>query len=238
MRVSHLFALAAAILMGSPHTIFAQTSGAPCGDSVTVKRADTLSSIAERCDTGEAALLRANPGIEGSSDLQAGTQLRVRPGTATSQQTSDRLKALAKESGNALMGMAQELGSSVDDLLDKNPDLQQRLKRLGERFNIPGADAGKAQVSLSPESGAVGTAVMVSVTGAPTDTAVVIGGGAPGSAYEVLDHARTSPDGTLQATVRMPEWAGERERFVLTVAAEDGSWKVRSRVFHITGTKL
>ena len=78
----------------------------------------------------------------------------------------------------------------------------------------------------------------VSATGLPTDAAVVNGGGVPRAAYEVLDRARTTADGTLQATVRIPEWAGDRERLVLTVAAPDGSWKVRSAPFQVIGTRL
>jgi hypothetical protein len=214
-----------------------QVPPSPCGDRVTISRSDTLSGIAQRCDTTEGAILRANPGVEGSDDLQAGAQLTL-PSGSSGGTTTDRLKSLARETGDALTGMAQELGSSVEDLLNKNPDLQQRLKHLGDRLNIPGVDAGQAQVSLSPQSGAAGTSVTVSATGLPRDAAVVIGGGAPRSAYEVLDRARTTPDGTLQVTVRIPEWAGDQERIVLTLAPPDGSWKVRSAPFQVTGTKL
>jgi len=213
-------------------------SSSPCGDTVTVNRADTLSSIAERCDTTEAAIMRANPGVEGSDDLQVGSRLNLPTASASGQQTTERLKSLARETGNALTEMAQELGASVDDLLNKNPDLQQRLRRLGDRLNIPGIDASKAQVSLSPDSGSPGTSVTVSATGLPSDTAVVIGGGAPRSAYEVLDRTRTTAEGTLRATVRIPDWAGDHERFMLTIAASEGGWKVRSSPFQITGTRL
>lgn len=230
--------LTATMLACGSYAGLAQTSPSPCGDSITVSRADTLSSIAERCDTSEAALLRVNPGIEGSGDLQAGTQLRLPSGLSSSQQTADRLKSFARETGNALMGMAQELGSSVDDLLNENPDLQQRLRQLGDRFSLPSVDVDKAQVSLSPESGMAGTSVIVSASGLPADAGVVVGGGAPRSAYEVLDRARTTSDGTLQTTLRIPEWASDHERFVLTIAADDGSWRVRSSPFRITGMKL
>jgi len=216
---------------------WAQTPLSPCENKVTIARTDTFSEIAQRCDISEADLLRANPGIEGSDDLQAGAQLNV-PSASPTGKTADRLKSLARESSDVLTGMAQELGSSVDDLLNKNPDLKQRLKQLGDRLNIPGVDASKAQVSLSPQSGSSGTSVTVSATGLPADAGVTIGGGAPRSAYEVLDRARTTPDGTLQKTVRIPGWAADRERFVVTLAAPDGSWKVRSAPFRVTSTKL
>jgi hypothetical protein len=38
--------------------------------------------------------------------------------------------------------------------------------------------------------------------------------------------------------VRIPDWSTGQERFVLTVAAEQAEWKVRSAPFQITGTKL
>ena len=96
----------------------------------------------------------------------------------------------------------------------------------------------KAEILVAPGNGTVGTTVTVSGKGLPADTAVVIGGGAPRTAYEVLQQARTSADGTLQASVRIPDWSIGQERFVVTVAADEAEWKVRSAPFQITGTKL
>lgn len=237
MGTRHSIISTAMLVLAGAIPGWAQTLPSPCGDTITISRSDTLSGLAQRCDTTEAALLRANPRIEGSDDLQAGAQLTL-PSGSSAGTTTDRLKSLARETGDALTGMAQELESSVEDLLNKNPDLQQRLRQLGDRLKIPGVDASKAQLSLSPQSGPSGTSVTVSATGLPADAAVVVGGGAPHSAYEVLDRARTTADGTLQAAVRIPDWAGDHERFVLTVAAPDGSWKVRSAPFQVTGTRL
>jgi hypothetical protein len=126
----------------------------------------------------------------------------------------------------------------VDSLLDKNPDLRQRLGGIGDRIKSSNVDVSKAEILVAPGNGTVGTTVTVSVKGLPADTAVVIGGGAPRTAYEVLQQARTSADGTLQATVRIPDWSTGQERFVVTFAAEEAEWKVRSAPFQITGTKL
>jgi hypothetical protein len=38
--------------------------------------------------------------------------------------------------------------------------------------------------------------------------------------------------------VQIPDWSTGQERFVVTVAAEEAEWKVRSAPFLITGTKL
>jgi alpha-D-ribose 1-methylphosphonate 5-triphosphate synthase subunit PhnG len=225
--------LALVLLGTSP--VWAQPSS-PCGDATKVNRSDTLSSIAARCHTTEAAILRANPAVEGSDDLRVGRELRLT--ASTNQQTTDRLGSLAREAGSALSGMAQDLTSSVDNLLDKNPDLRQRLGGIGDRINSANVALSKAEVSLAPGNGTVGTTVTLSAKGLPADTAVVIGGGAPRTAYEVLQQAKTTAKGTLQATVRIPDWSTGQERFVLTVAAEEAEWKVRSAPFQITGTKL
>jgi hypothetical protein len=103
---------------------------------------------------------------------------------------------------------------------------------------VTNVDVSKAEVSLAPGNGTVGRTVTVSAKGLLADTAVVIGGGAPRTAYEALQQAKTAADGTLEATVRVPDWSTGQERFVVTVAAEEAEWKVRSTPFQITGKKL
>jgi hypothetical protein len=121
---------------------------------------------------------------------------------------------------------------------DKNPDLRQRLGGIGDRIKSTNVDVSKAEILLAPGTGTVGTTVTISAKGLPADTAVVIGGGAPRTAYEVLQQAKTSADGTLHATIRVPDWSTGQERFVVIVAVEEAEWKVRSAPFQITGTKL
>jgi LysM repeat protein len=224
--------LAAACVLGSS----AAWAQGPCGDVVTVQRADTLSRIAERCNVSEGRLLRANPRIQGSDDLRAGMELKL--ATASDSQIGGALRSFAEETGDALSGLAREFGSSVEDLLNKNPDLQQRLRSVGERLNIPGVDADRARVTVSPEVGMTGTAVTVSATGLPRNAPVVIGAGPPRQAYDVLDRARTRADGTLQATVQVPEWADAGKPLVFVIAGADGDWTTRSPLFQVSGTKL
>ncbi len=238
-RVKLLSALLAACLL-FPGAASAQSAPpSPCGDAVVVARGDTLSRIAERCDVSEALLLRANPGITGSDELQAGQALRLRRDTPDLNTRSDQavgsVGALASRAGSALNDLAGEVGASVDDLLTKNPDLHNRLRQLGSRFGMAGADAGKASTSISPASGPPGTVVTVSAIGLPADAPVVIGVGAPRSAYEVLDRARTSGDGTVLATVPVPAWADGTGRLVFVVASPERGLKVRSGPFEVTG---
>jgi LysM repeat protein len=235
MSPRHFIHVSVALALLGTSPVWAQPSS-PCGDATRVRQSDTLSSIAARCDTTEAAILRANPAVEGSDDLRVGRELKLT--ASTTQPTAERLGSLAREAGSALSGMAQDLSSSVDSFLDKNPDLRQRLGGIGDRLNSTSVDVSKAEVSLAPGSGTVGTTVTVFAKGLPADTAVVIGGGAPRTAYEVPQQAKTTADGSLQVTVRIPEWSTGQERFVVTVAAEEAEWKLRATPFQITGTKL
>jgi hypothetical protein len=66
----------------------------------------------------------------------------------------------------------------------------------------------------------------------------MIAGGAPRAAHEVLDRARTTTDGTLQAIIQVPDWAGTEKRFVFVIIGTDPDWKARSSPFEITGTRL
>ena len=235
MSHRHSISVSLALILRGTSPVWAQASS-PCGDATQVKRSDTLSISAARCDTTEAAILRANPAVEGSDDLRVGKELKLT--ALTTQPTTERLGSLAREAGSALSGMAQDLTSSVDNLLDKNPDLRQRLGGIGDRISSTNVDVSKAEVALAPGNGMVGTTVTVSAKGLPADTAVVIGGGAPRTPSEVLQQAPTRADGNLQTTVRVPDWSAGQERFVVTVAAEEAEWKVRSAPFQITGTKL
>jgi LysM repeat protein len=227
---------AALLLAGLLPTSPALPQAATCGEAVVVQRGDTLSRIAERCDVSEGQLLRANPQIQGSHDLRVGTEVRLSSfGDAL---TADRLRSFARDAADALSSLAQEFGSSVEDLLKRNPDLQQWLRNLGERLNVPPGDFDKARITVSPQSGPTGTAVTISGVGLPPNTPVMIAGGAPRAAYEVLDRVQTSADGTLQATLQVPDWAGTEKRFVFIIIGVDRDWKARSSPFEISGTRL
>jgi uncharacterized membrane protein YtjA (UPF0391 family)/LysM repeat protein len=206
-----------------------------CGDTVVVQRGDTLSSIAERCGVPERRLLSANRTVEGSEDLRVGMSLSLR---SPEERAGERLESFARRAGEELSGLAREFGSSVEDLLNKNPDLKQRLRSLGDRLNIPGVESEKAKVSLSVESGPTGSPVTLSAIGLPANASVVIGAGPPRAAYEVLDYARTTADGTLRVTVRVPDWADPSQAMMSVVAAANDAWTVRSPRFDVTASRL
>ena len=211
---------------------------ASCGATVTVQRSDTLSSIAERCEVSEAQILRSNPGIESSADLAAGDTLQVGGTSGSAASGVDRLGSAARQAGDALAGIARNFGSTVEEVLQKNPDLHQRLRGLGDRLNLPGVDKTKAQVTISPDTGTRDAVVTVSAVGLPNDTPVKVGCAAPNSAYEVVETARTSATGTLQVNVQASSCPSRGERIVFVVAGPDREWTLRSRPFRTTGTRL
>jgi hypothetical protein len=197
-----------------------------------------LSRIAERCAVSERTILAHNPRIESSRDLRVGSRLVLSSSGERSGGAVDKLRSLAEGAGEALSGFARDLGSSVEDLLDKNPDLRNRLRSFGDSIGGAGVDVSRAAVSLEPDRGPTGAVVSLSATGLPADTPVVIGVGPPSSAYDVLAEGRTGADGTLKRSVTVPDWPGGAERLVFIVAGKEASWSVRSRPWPVTGSKL
>jgi murein DD-endopeptidase MepM/ murein hydrolase activator NlpD len=125
-----------AIIMAAPAV--PQTPPPGCGDTVTVQRGDTLSSIAERCEVPERSLMRLNPRIQGSRDLRVGMELRARgDGQSDAGNALGQLGSLARGAvgtlSETLSDFATDLGSSARELLDRNPDLRQRLEGFEQR---------------------------------------------------------------------------------------------------------
>ena len=212
-----------------------QTQPSGCGDAVTVQRGDTLSSIAERCDVTERSLMRLNPRIEGSRDLRVGMQLDV---SRDAGEGLGRLGSLAGQAVGTLSGFARDLGSSAQDLLDRNPDLRQRMEGVERQLQSPGADSIKGSVSVAPREIASGETLTVTAQGLPSDAPVAIGAGRRQAAYEIIERARTASDGTLRMSVRVPDWAADMRQVAIVVAAENGEWSVRSEPITVAGSKL
>ena len=224
--------LASGMLLAAPSALVAQTA---CGDTATVRRSDTISALAKRCGVSEGLILRANPRIAGSDDLVVGGQIRVR--TPASEGSIDRLGSAARNAGEALTGMARDLGSSVDDLLTKNPDLQTRLREMGERLGISGFERDKAEITATRQAGAAGNAVEIVASGLPAQQPVRIGIGAPGAAYEVVGQATTGRDGRLTTRIELPEAPAGSEPLQIVLSGPDGDWSLRSRPI-APGTRL
>lgn len=215
---------------------------AQCGNHVEVREGDSLSSIAQRCDVTEARIIDLNPKVEGSRDLKAGMRLDLAPapaqeGTDRAREAAEgllgRLKSYAREASESLEGAADKVTRSVEDFLQRNPDLHQRVRKLGQRLNIPGMEKVEAQVSVSVRKGPPGTPVTLWAIGLPANQPVEIAGGAPDGDYQVLETARTSSEGTLQVTVQLPKGADPKRDFIFVIASPELNIAARSATFDV-----
>ena len=214
-----------------------------CGKKVQIRSGETLSDLAERCDITEAGILDLNPNIEGSKDLRAGMvlDLAARAPNDVVERTRDtgddrllgRLKSYAEEASQTLKGEAEAVKQSVEQFIAQDPDMHQRVRRLGERLNIPGLEKVDAHISLSARKGAPGSPVTLSAIGLPRNQRVEIAGGVPGSAIRILESARTSAEGTLQVTVLLPEWADYQRDFIFVIANHELNVAARSAAFNV-----
>jgi LysM repeat protein len=211
----------------------AEAPASSCGDSTVVRRGDTLSSIAQRCEVFEGALLGANPGVRGSGDLRVGDTIRVRESEGTAQRVGTRINSLVREANHAIGQLADTAGASVQDLLDRNPYLKARLDRLGRQMGLTEGPA-PASVSVAPPSGPAGSPVKIAASGLPKDSPVAIGVGPPGAAYEVLRRERGSAAGTLAAELQVPNWIEPGSALVFVVSDGEHHIEGRSKPFRVT----
>lgn len=128
------------------------------------------------------------------------------------------MKSYAKDARRSIERAAETASQSLEEFIQQNPDLRQRVRKLGQRLNIPGMEKVEAQVSLSVRKGAAGTPVTLSAIGLPSGQRVEIAGGSPGSDYQIIESAWTSTDGTLQVTVQLPTWADPQLDFLFVIA--------------------
>lgn len=205
-------------------------AASPCGNSVVVQPGDTLSRIADRCDVSEAALLDANPKIHGSGDLQVGSTLQINNETLA-QQLGRKFDQFGQEATDALNDFADKIGSSVQDILDRNPKVKMCLDELGSKLGL-NDNGSKPTMSITPQSGPPGSTVRIFAQGLPKDTPVEIGVGPRGSAFELVQRARTSNTGTLETEVTVPQqMASNSIRFVIKDA---NGVEARSDAYQIT----
>ncbi|WAJ29551.1 LysM peptidoglycan-binding domain-containing protein [Antarcticirhabdus aurantiaca] len=223
--------LAVAMLMSGVSMAYAQGVASPCGDSVEVRRGDTLSAIAERCNVSEGRLLAANPMLDGSGDLIIGQSISTR---SAARQVGERLwsdvKGAVGQTSEALEGVASGLNATAQDILDKNPDLRSRVESLGSSLGVTGNGAsGAPTVEVTPQPQQA--AVDVMVTGLPTQSTVRINVGPAGAASQEVAEARTGADGTLRQSVPLPDWLPDGKRVVLTITDGERSVMARSAPF-------
>jgi hypothetical protein len=192
----------------------------PCGSEVTVAEGENLADVAERCEVRLGALLEANPDIR-TTEVPVGTEVALP--SADRGSVIDRAGEALKEAGREIEDAATRAGQSVSEYLSDNPDLNRDILEWGEWLGIPGVapkPRAGADVSVLPNAGQPGDEVTLRAIGLRGDTEVRIGAGPPQSEYEILDTARSTRDGRLEATVTVPQWAADQDALVFVVETE------------------
>ncbi|WP_062112286.1 LysM peptidoglycan-binding domain-containing protein [Aureimonas sp. AU40] len=220
----------AGLLLSGLSIAQAQDVTSPCGGSVEVRRGDTLSSIAERCDIPEGRLLAANPTLDGSGDLVIGQSVSTR---SAARQAGERfwgdIKGAAGRTSEALEGVASGLNATAQDILDKNPDLRSRVEGLGARLGITdGGSPRGATLEAKPVPGQA--SIDVTSEGLPAGASVHVNVGPAGAASEQVAQMRTGADGTVRETVPLPDWLPAGKRVVVTLVDGDANALARAIV--------
>lgn len=127
-----------------------------CERVVMVTRGDTLSDIAEYCDTTVAALISANGNIYNPRTLRVGERLVVpnvrgtvyegtnlyrtasyRPAAAPAPVRADRTDLYVVRPGDTLAEIASRYGTTTRELMQLNPYVQPYSLDIGERLRVP-----------------------------------------------------------------------------------------------------
>lgn len=104
----------------------------------SIEPGDTLLAIALTYNTSVEALMAAN-WLSDPGGLQIGQKLVIPPadGSLPDPVTWAPTAVHAIDSGDTILDLAQEYGSSVEDILTANPDLDPNLLQIGQQVAIP-----------------------------------------------------------------------------------------------------
>lgn len=236
-RPPGLWLLLAVMLAASPLTAAAQR---PCGEIYTVVAGDTLTRIADRCDTTVQAIIEVNPDIDDPNAIRVGQQLTMpvpAPPTGVPQEHQDYVV----QPGETLSRLAARFGTTVSAIVAANPDLTDPNRlRVGQRLRLPRPEVGAPYVAISPLSGPAGTGVRVAASGFAPDTAVETAVAMWRSDYTEADPGTTDEFGRLDTEATIPDAAQVGQRWVVTVTVtedngrRDPSLRATSAVFTVS----
>ncbi|MEN5116900.1 LysM peptidoglycan-binding domain-containing protein [Luteimonas sp. TWI662] len=116
-------------------------SDAPSGRALTVQHGDTLSGLAAQLGVPLDTLLAANPQVLNPDVIYPGDAINV-PG-GTTQAASGGGGSYTVQPGDSLSGIASANGTTVQALLDANPQIHNPdLIVVGDRIQLPGPSGG------------------------------------------------------------------------------------------------
>ncbi len=230
-------------LLGAAGAVLAFSSGAagassPCASPYVVKPGDTAATIVQQCRIPREQLRAANPQIGDIDRIAAGDRLTI-PGGDRARGANDASPAPAEigagqvrvQPGDTLYSIAQSHDTSVEALLDANPDVDPSDMGVGTVLQLPGSaprdepprPSGEARdktLEVQPLSGAPGTPVSVRGAGYAAGAKVTIGAGPPEAEWQQIASATADDAGRFERNVDIPDWAKPGDHLVFVAAAE------------------
>ncbi|MCX2725623.1 LysM peptidoglycan-binding domain-containing protein [Roseibium salinum] len=210
----------------------------PCAGEYVMQPGDTLQKVTQQCRVALPELMAANPQIGNVRNIAVGTRINI-PG-ATGGDDDARLPHATRKvaPGDTLFSLAESLGTSVDALLEANPDLEMDDLPVGLTIRIPrfapggpdGPIAKDPTINVQPRAGGPGTPITVSGDNYLPGQTVQIGVGPPESEWRSLERTRVQAGGEVEARVRIPENAAPGEDLVFVIHTRDGRTEVSGPV--------
>lgn len=115
------------------------------------------------------------------------------------------------QEGDTLIDIANLCNTTVNAILQVNPDVDPRALAIGTVLTMPsGQQAGSANMvlAIAPTAGPPGTQVRVIANNLQPNTPYEVGIGRPESEYDVIAQAPSDGFGTLSQYITVPEYLG------------------------------
>ena len=219
-----LIRFALALLLTGQMLVFAETT------TYTIKRGDTLYSIAREFNTPLEQLLELN-GITDPARIKAGSSIKLSPGFETGPEVTgasesekpDSGRTHIVEPGDTLYSLSQKYALPLGDLIKANPLSHTRVLRIGQRLVIPIPESAGTDTSADAAN-AGNTAQTQSANGDPQPDSTTENGTAilkQGTPYWPHAGKIETLDGKLASAVVI---IGEKGDDVVSVSAGRVTW--------------
>jgi LysM repeat protein len=222
-------------LVGMMPSVAAQTA---CGSTYIVQSGDTLSEIAQTCETTINAITRANPNLEDPSLIFSGDSLLL-PGAVTIDPATGQQIYIVEPLDN-LSQIAVDFGVSLDALIAANPGISNpSLIFTGQRIRIPMSSpgipitGGAPDIQLSQAAGPAGQVIYVSGDNFPANVGVNINLGEQDTPVDPLLAFNTGNDGRFTVAVTIPSDAELNSTWVIQAYTEAAGGIVTSAFFDV-----
>ena len=202
----------------------------------TVRRGDTVSSIARAHGMSMAQVFELNPDLDART-MRPGDTVRVRGGIAPPPR-DDTVRYVVRP-GDTLGSIARANNVTRRQVRDLNPNVDFRNLRVGDVVRLPAGAAPPAPppvevaVTVSPTSGPPGTLVQVAGSGFAAAAPLRLMAGLTAADLRELQLVTADARGRATLTVRVPDWAARAGSIVFAYETTNGRLRSVSEPFRI-----